>query len=95
MNFTWDENKNRINFEKHGIRFEEASELFRCPYLTFTDNRLDYGEVREISIGRISPDLRIVIVYTKRDEIIRIISARKANARERKQYDDYIKETTQ
>ena len=95
MTFEWDDNKNRINFEKHWIRFEEARELFNYPYLTFTDNRFDYGEVREICIGKISRALTIVIVYTKRDENIRIISARKANARERKHYDDYIKKTTE
>ncbi|MCK5146388.1 BrnT family toxin [bacterium] len=94
MPFEWDENKNQRNFEKHGIRFEDACELFKYKHMTFTDNRFNYGEDREISIGKIARDVKIVIVYTKRDENIRIISARKANARERKKYNDYVKTTT-
>ena len=94
MTFEWDDSKNRSNYEKHGIRFEHACELFSYPHMTFTDNRFDYGEIREISIGRIAKDVKITVVHTTRDENIRIISARKTNAREREKYNDYIKKAS-
>jgi uncharacterized protein len=50
MDFEWDENKNVTNFKKHGIRFEEAQEIFKGAVLTFDDERL-YDEVRQISVG--------------------------------------------
>ncbi|MFM7458895.1 MAG: BrnT family toxin [bacterium] len=92
MIFEWDEAKNRINIEKHGIGFEEAKLLFEMPHLrSFT--RHDHGEIREISIGEIYEILIIVVIHTDRDGIIRIISARKASKKERSLYYDHIKKT--
>ena len=92
MIFEWDETKNRINIEKHGISFEEAKLLFEMPHLrSFT--RRDHGEIREISIGEIYEILIIVVIHTDRDGIIRIISARKASKKERSMYYDHIKKT--
>ena len=52
MECEWDENKNRANIAKHGIDFEQAKAVFDDPYLlTFVDERFEYGELREISIG--------------------------------------------
>ncbi|MFC1570009.1 BrnT family toxin [bacterium] len=84
MTFEWDDKKNQSNFEKHGICFEDVCEVFKYPRFTILDDRIDYSETRYISIGIIAPDIQVVTVYTERDENIRIISARKANARERK-----------
>ena len=89
MKFEWDDSKNRRNFEKHGIDFEDAAELFRSMRVTFVDSRANYGEVRKISIGRIGVNI-CVVVYTERDETMRIISARRANARERKKFYEFI-----
>ncbi len=86
MKFEWDENKNQSNFEKHGIYFEEAIEIFKGDCLTWFDNRKDYSEIREITIGEIKKNILIVIVHTDRFGNIRIISARKANQRERRKY---------
>lgn len=94
MNFEWDNNKSKSNFEKHGINFNEACEISKYPRLTVRDDRFNYGEQREISIGKISEDIIIVIVYTKRHGNLRLISARKANARERNRYNDYIQTKT-
>ncbi len=86
MKFEWDENKNQSNFEKHGIYFEEAIDIFKNDCLTWIDNRKDYSEVREITIGEIKKNIVIVVVHTDRFGNIRIISARKANQRERRNY---------
>jgi len=89
MVFEWDEDKNHLNIEKHGISFEEAVQIFNDVHLSRLDTREDYGEVREISIGMITGTVVTVVVHTDRDEAIRIISARKANKRERNAYHAY------
>ena len=90
MLFEWDEYKNRQNLRKHGISFEEAQAIFDGTVFTTLDNRFDYGEVREISIGAIKDSIIVVVVHTDRDIVIRIISARLATRRERKDYYDYL-----
>lgn len=87
--FEWDEVKNKKNQEKHGIRFEDILEVFDYPMLTRVDDRYDYGEVRYIGIGKNQIAVFFTIVYTKREARIRIISARKANKKERKMYGNY------
>lgn len=93
MSFEWDNDKNQSNTTKHGISFEEAIAIFDDPHLlTFEDNRFEDGESRWISIGRILLITQekmaiIVVVYTDRGEATRIISARKANEREKKRYE--------
>ncbi|MBC6434056.1 BrnT family toxin [Nostoc sp. HG1] len=91
--FEWDDNKNLSNIAKHGLNFEEASELFDDNYrLTIPDHRNDYGELRKISIGQITLSslqtiIIIVVVHTDRNDVIRIISARKAKKKEREAYE--------
>jgi uncharacterized protein len=94
MQFEWDENKNRQNFKKHGISFEEAKEIFLGIIFTSIDDRFDYGEIREISIGTIQGVVIVTVTHTERKGIIRIISARKATPKERKAYHEYFSETT-
>ena len=95
MDFEWDEEKNKANFAKHGITFEEAALIFRGLTLTEIDTRKDYGEIREIDIGLLPEQVVIVAVSTGRNGVTRIISARPANRAERKRYDDYCKKITQ
>ena len=83
--FTWDPTKNRINITKHGISFPMAAKLFDGPRLEKEDTRRDYGETRIIALGR-SEGRILRIVYTRRNSVIRIISARKANKHERAAY---------
>ena len=94
MNFEWDEAKNASNYAKHGIRFEEAVRIFTEPVVTSIDTREDYGEVREISIGRLYNVVCITVVHTDRDGVLRVISARRANRSERKKFDDYYQKIT-
>jgi uncharacterized protein len=77
---------------KHGISFEEAVGIFDGPVLTNFDER-DYGEIREVSFGVLGELVVIAVVHTDRDDITRIISARKANKTERKLYYDHIAAT--
>ncbi len=65
--------------------------MFDGPVLTRVDDREDYGEVRDISLGLLSPDAPLVVVHTARGERTCLISARKANRRERKIYYDSLK----
>ncbi len=81
----WDAAKNKINMEKHGLNFEDASFVFDSPTVTFEDDRYGYGEKRYITLGLLG-QREVVIVHTPRAEQTRIISMRKANARERKIY---------
>ncbi len=91
MNFEWDECKNEINIDKHGFDFADAHRIFNLPMLVDIDDRSDYGEDRWIGTGIL--DNRIVIViFTEIDrETTRIVSVRKALSRERRDYEQYIK----
>jgi uncharacterized DUF497 family protein len=85
-NFEWDENKRTSNIEKHGIDFADAKHVFEDLYrIEFEDVRANYGEIRLITIGQYS-NIILTIVYTIRNQNIRIISARKSNLFERSEY---------
>jgi uncharacterized DUF497 family protein len=89
MKFEWDENKNRSNQKKHGLRFETASLVFQDPHLiSVPDHR--YEEERWCSVGLICETIVYVAHTVKEDnndeEIIRIISARGATPGETKRY---------
>ena len=94
MNFEWDENKNRQNKQKHGISFEEAQEIFNGIVFTAIDDRFDYGEIRETSIGAIRGVVIVTVTHAERQNKIRLISARKATPKERRQYNDYLRQET-
>lgn len=87
MNYDWDPNKARSNYKKHGIRFADAVGVFEDENaITIEDDH--EKEDRLITIGRDFLTRILVVVYTFRDIAIRIISARKATARERKMYEE-------
>ena len=85
VNFEWDPGKATQNYRKHGISFHEAATVFGDPLaMTYYDPDHSVSERRFITVGL--SDLRrlLVVAHTDRDQSIRIISARKATARERK-----------
>jgi len=89
MEFEWDSKKAESNFRKHGVRFKSATAVFADKNrLTAIDDRKDYKEERYTTLGIIEGRLYVVI-YTTTSEAIRIISARKANKKERKRYDSH------
>ena len=92
MHLEWDEEKNKANLRKHGLDFADAWEIFASPMLTALDERAEYGEVRWIGIGMLKTRV-VVIVFIERDEdIIRVISPRKALSHEHKQYEQALRD---
>ena len=86
MDFEWDRAKAEGNRRKHGVRFEVAVEVFSDPRrYEFLDDREFYGEPRFAAVGRVGGRL-LTVVYTERDDRIRIISAREATRDERDHY---------
>ena len=87
--FDWDENKNRINLEKHGITFEEASTVFFDDRaILFDDPEHSIDEDRFLLLG-MSETAKVCIVchcYRESDTLIRIISARQATRKEEQRY---------
>lgn len=89
MEFEWDENKNAINMAKHKIDFADALHVFLDEArIEREDTRKDYGESRYQTIGMTEYGI-LFVIYTEREPkgTIRLISARKANAREKKYYE--------
>lgn len=88
--FEWDEAKAEINRRKHGVSFDLAAEVFDDPYAVAEQDRIVDGEPRWRSIGMAAGIAVLVVGHTVRgqseDEIIRIITARKATRKEREQY---------
>lgn len=91
MLFEWDESKNASNIAKHGVGFGIAHRIFEGRVLTLTDERYDYGEVRELSIGLVDGVLLLAVVHTDRDGRRRIISARRASRAEGKRYEEALR----
>jgi len=88
MNFEWDSEKYKENIAKHGIAFEYATLVFDDPHnIKRIDDRRDYKEIRCQTIGNTGKHI-LFIVWTLRDGDIRIISARKANKKEQRIYNN-------
>lgn len=88
MTFEWDETKERINIQKHGLDFKQAAHVWDDPWrIEFWDETHSLEELRFITIGIINDQLTVVTVaYTERFETIRIISARRATKSEKEAY---------
>jgi uncharacterized DUF497 family protein len=92
MIFQWDEEKNKENIRKHNIDFTDANGIFDQPMLVDIDSRKDYGEIRYIGIGLLK-NFVVVVVYTKRNnDIIRIISLRRAAQNERERFTEHLRD---
>ena len=87
MKFEWDDRKATLNLKDHGVAFEDAELVFYdIGRIETYDRREDYGEDRWVTIGLVWSAVLYVVYTVRDDETIRLISARKANANERKQY---------
>jgi hypothetical protein len=85
MKFEWDEAKRLANIKKHGIDFVDVPPMFDSDVFTIEDQRFEYDEVRYITFGLLKFRV-IVVAHTDEDDVIRIISARKATKNEEKHY---------
>ncbi|MCY4302947.1 MAG: BrnT family toxin [Aestuariivita sp.] len=89
MEFEWDENKRQSNLAKHGVDFLDAALMFAGPVFTKIDDRQNYGEVREISLGKVDGDVYCV-THTTRGHRVRLISAWKGGAKDHERYQNSI-----
>ncbi len=96
--FEWDEAKAKANERKHGVRFDIAIRVFADPYALTEQDRIEGGELRWQTIGAVGGFVLLMVAHTVRDEgedeIIRIISARKAVRKECKRYDENREENS-
>ncbi len=97
VKFEWDEKKNLLNIKKHKISFEKALHVFTDNNaLIMKDDDLSYTEERFITLGSIGNQTIVVVVHTDRSregvEIIRIISARYATSKEKRDYINFNKD---
>ena len=94
MEFEWNEDKSQRNRTKHGISFETATLVFNDPNHLSIQDRFEDGEERWQTLGQVNNLVIILVAHTVRiensDEIIRIISARKATRAERQYYEKTI-----
>ena len=100
IRFEWDEAKNLSNRRKHGVSFEEASQVFRDPLYVSVQDRVEGGELRWQTLGLVDDLLLLTVAHTVREErdegtdydksieVIRIISARPATRKERRRYEE-------
>ena len=88
MRFEWDREKARTNVRKHDVSFDEAVTVFYDPLsATFDDLEHSAGESRFITIGCTARGRLLVVAHTGRGATVRIISARRATARERRRHE--------
>jgi uncharacterized DUF497 family protein len=89
MEFEWDETKAVANLEKHGISFDEAQTVFHDPlYVDFHDPDHFIAEPRYIIVGESQQGHLLLVSYTERDEVVRLISAREVTRTEREVYEE-------
>jgi hypothetical protein len=98
MLFEWDETKSRRNLAKHKISFETASLVFQDPQVLVLEDRVVEGEERWQALGLIGGAVIVLVAHTYREEngeeVVRIISARKAAGPERKAYEEAYEKTS-
>lgn len=91
MKIIWDANKNRINQQKHRLRFEIAQQVFDDPLHVTRQDRIEDGEQRWQTLGWVNETVLLLVAHTViesgGEETIRIISARKADRTERRIYE--------
>jgi uncharacterized protein len=91
--FEWDQQKAQANLKKHGVSFELAMHVFDDPFAYSRQDRDVNGELRWQTIGRVDGYLLLLVAHTvvlpyEEEELIRIISARRADRTERKRYEN-------
>jgi uncharacterized protein len=90
VEFEWDPAKSERTLAERGFNFAFASLMFEGFIVEWPDLRRDYGEVRMQAVGEVEGEI-LLVVYTFRGETRRIISARRANAKERKRWHSSVR----
>ncbi|HUI43914.1 MAG TPA: BrnT family toxin [Terriglobia bacterium] len=92
IRFEWDPVKAQSNLRKHGVRFEDAMHVFDDPFALFEQDRAgEAGELRWQAVGLAGGVAVLLVAHTVReegrDELIRLVSARRATRKERERYE--------
>ena len=88
MQFDWDKNKAERNLSKHEVSFEEAKTVFDDPlYVDFYDPEHSEDEDRYLLVGQSNRGRFLIVSYTERGNLIRLISAREVTKTERETYE--------
>jgi uncharacterized DUF497 family protein len=89
IRFDWDETKERANFRKHEVTFEESTSVFENPLAVLFEDQVHSGtEPREIIVGHSIRNRLLFVCFVEREGWIRLISARPATAREQRDYEE-------
>ncbi len=93
MQFIWDTNKDRTNRRDHGLDFETAARVFDDPFAYSEQDRVAFGEPRWQILGSIGAVMVVLVAFTYweetgGEELVRIISARRATRHERRKYEN-------
>lgn len=91
MRVIWDADKASQNLRKHGVRFSDAELALSDPFALTHEDRAARGEPRFVSMGMDASGRVVVVIYTHRGDDLRLISARVATRREKKQYEEGIR----
>lgn len=87
MSFDYDPTKAAANFRKHGVSFADAESVFSDPLAVTIEDASALSEARFVTVGLGSVGEVLVVVYSERDGHVRLISARRATPRERRNYE--------
>lgn len=92
IRFEWDQTKAESNLKKHRVSFKTAARVFADPFAISEQDRIEDGEIRWQTLGIVDGYLLLLVAHTVQGdedgtEVIRIISARRAEPRERKRYE--------
>jgi uncharacterized DUF497 family protein len=92
IKFEWDTAKAASNLKKHRLSFETATRVFADPFALVEQDRIENGEQRWQTLGLVEGHLLVLVAHTVREdedgtEVLRIISARRADPKERKRYE--------
>ncbi len=88
ITFEWNSHKAATNVSKHDVPFQVACEVFFDPFLHYLEDEIVNGEIRETIIGMTENWQLLQVVYVLRENVVRIISTRKATKSERKWYEN-------
>ncbi len=96
VRFSWNPHKAEANIKKHGVSFETAARAFADPFALSEQDRIEGGEQRWQTLGLVEGHLLLLVAHTVAEddddgehvEIIHIISARKADRKERRRYEE-------
>jgi uncharacterized DUF497 family protein len=90
LEFEWHDAKAEANLQAHGVSFDLAKTVFKDPFaVERLDDRENYGEARFVLIGMAEGNVVLFVAYTEREDLVRIISARRATQNEQ---DDYFQQ---